>query len=114
MFWVLLIYWLILIACLFGKYVKEMQQMVLKQRNLLMRSMTLKIGKGVCQGLYCHPAYLTYMQSTTCKIPGWMKHKLELRLPGEISTTSDMQITPPLWQKPRGTKAPLDEGERGQ
>ena len=83
---------------------KEMQQTVLKQRNLLMRSMTLKIGKGVCQGLYCHPAYLAYMQSTTCKIPGWMKHKPELRLPGEISTTSDMQITPPLWQKPRELK----------
>ena len=45
---------------------------------------------------------------------GWMKHKLESTLPGEISTTSDMQITPPLWQKPRGTKAPFDEGERGQ
>ena len=59
MFWVLLTYWLILIAGLFGKYVKEMQQIMLKQTNLLMRSMTLKIGKGVRQGLYCHPAYST-------------------------------------------------------
>ena len=59
MFWVLLTYWLILIAGLFGKYVKEMQQIMLKQRNLLMRSMNLKIGKGVPQGLYCHPAYST-------------------------------------------------------
>ena len=53
-------------------------------------------GKGVCQGL---PAYLTYMQSTLCKIPGWMKHKLESRLPGEISIISETQTTPPLRQK---------------
>ena len=49
--------------------------------------------------LLCHPAYLTYMQSTSCEMPGWMKHKLESRLPGEISVTSDMQMTPCLWQK---------------
>ena len=48
---------------------------------------------------YRHPAHLTSMQSTSCEIPGWMKHKLESRLPGEISITSDMQMTPPLWQK---------------
>ena len=48
---------------------------------------------------YCHPAYLTSMQSTLCEMPGWMKHKLESRLQGEISITSDMQMTPPLWQK---------------
>ena len=52
-------------------------------------------GKGVRQGVYCRPAYLTYMQSTSCKMPGWMKHKLESRFPGEISITSDMQMTPP-------------------
>ena len=57
----------------------------------------LKIGKGVHQS--CHPAYLTYMQSTSCKRPGWMKPKVESRLPGEISITSDMQMTPSLWQK---------------
>ena len=51
----------------------------------------LQIGKGVCQGIYCHPAYLTCMQSTSYEIPGWMKHKLESRLPGEISITSDIQ-----------------------
>ena len=56
-------------------------------------------GKGVRKAAYCHPAYLTYMQSTSCEMPGWMKHKLESRLPGEISITSDMQMTPPLWQK---------------
>ena len=54
------------------------------------------IGKGERQG---YPAYLTYMQSTSCEMLGWMKHKLESRLPGEISITSDMQIPPPLWQK---------------
>ena len=56
-----------------------------------------QIGKGVGQG--CHPAYLIDMQSTSCKMLDWMKHKLESRLPGEISITSDMQMTPPLWQK---------------
>ena len=55
-----------------------------------------KLGKGYIKAVYCHPAYLTYMQSTSCKMPGWMKHKLESRLPGEISTTSDMQLTPTL------------------
>ena len=51
------------------------------------------------KAVYCHPAYLTYMQSTSCEMPGWMKHKLESRLPGEISITSDTQRIPPLWQK---------------
>ena len=58
-----------------------------------------KLGKEYIKAVYCHLAYLTYMQSTSCKIPGWMKHKLESRLPGEISITSDMQVTSPLWQK---------------
>ena len=57
-----------------------------------------KLGKEYVKAVYCHPAYLTYMQSTSCEMPGWMKHKLESRLPGEISITSDIQI-PPLWQK---------------
>ena len=57
-----------------------------------------KSGKEYVKAVYCHPAYLTYMQSTSCEMPGWMKHKLESRLPEEIST-SDMQMTPPLWQK---------------
>ena len=59
----------------------------------------LKLGKEYVKAVYCHPAYLTYMQSTSCEIPGLMKHKLESRLSGEISITSDMQMTPPLWQK---------------
>ena len=58
-----------------------------------------KIGKEYVKTAYCHPAYLTYMQSTSCEITSWMKHKLESRLLGEISITSDMQMTPPLWQK---------------
>ena len=55
-----------------------------------------KLGKEYVKAVYCHLAYLTYMQSTYCEMPDWMKHKLESRLPGEISITSDMQITPPL------------------
>ena len=58
-----------------------------------------KSGKEYVKAVYCHPACLTYMQSTSCEMPGWMKHKLESRFPGEISITSDMQMTPPLWQK---------------
>ena len=58
-----------------------------------------KLGKENVKAVYCHPAYLTYTQSTSYEMPGWMKHKLESRLPGEISITSDMQITPALWQK---------------
>ena len=58
-----------------------------------------KAGKEYIKAVYCHSAYLTYMQSTSCEMPGWMKHKLESRLPGETSITSDIQMTPPLWQK---------------
>ena len=58
-----------------------------------------KLGKKYIKAVYRHPAYLTYMQSTSWETLGWMKHKLESRLPGEISITSDMQMTPPLGQK---------------
>ena len=58
-----------------------------------------KLGKEYDKDLYCHPAYLTSMQNTSCEMPGWMKHKLESRLLGEISITSDMQMTQLLWQK---------------
>jgi len=58
-----------------------------------------KSGKEYVKVLYCHPAYLTYLKSISCEMPAWMKHKLESRLSGEISITSDMQMTPPLWQK---------------
>ena len=53
-----------------------------------------KSGKEYIKGVYCRPAYLTYIQSISCEMLGWMKHKLESRLPGEISITSDMQMTP--------------------
>ena len=58
-----------------------------------------KLGKEYVKAIYYHPPCLTYMQSTSCVMLGWMNHKLESRLPGEISTTSYLQITPPLWQK---------------
>ena len=63
-----------------------------------------QIGKEDIKVVYCHPAYLIYMQSTSCKMLGWMKHKLESRLPGEMqickyADASDMQMTLPLWQK---------------
>ena len=56
-----------------------------------------KLGNEYVKAVYCYPAYLTYMQNTSHEMPGWMKHKLESRLPGEISLTSDTQMTPPLW-----------------
>ena len=58
-----------------------------------------KLGKEYMKAVYCHPAYLTTMQSISRETLGWKKHKLESRLPGEMSTTSDMQMTPPSWQK---------------
>ena len=58
-----------------------------------------KLVKEYVKAVYCHPSYLTYMQSTSCEMLGWMKHKLESRLLGEISITSDRQMTLPLWQK---------------
>ena len=57
-----------------------------------------KLGKEYIKAVYCHPAYLTYVQSTSCEMPGSMKHKLEIRA-GRISINSDMQMTPPLQQK---------------
>ena len=66
-----------------------------------------KLGKEYVKSVYCHLAYLIYMQNTSCEILGWMKHKLELSLLGEISITSDMQMTPPLWQKGEELKSLL-------
>ena len=71
-----------------------------------------KLGKEYVKAVYCHPACLTYMQSTSCEMSDWMKHKLESRLLGEIPITPDMHRTPPKVRKRRGTKEPLDEGER--
>ena len=58
-----------------------------------------KLGKEYVKAVYRYPAYLTYMQNTSCEMTDWMKHKLESSLLGEISITSDMQMQPPLWQK---------------
>ena len=70
-----------------------------QQLELDMEKTGSKLGKEYVKAIYCHPAYLNYIQSTSYEMPGWMKHKLESRLAGEISITSDMQITLPLWQE---------------
>ena len=58
-----------------------------------------ELGKEYVKAVYCHSAYLTSRQSTSCEMPGWMNHKLESTLLGEMSITSAMQMTPPLWKK---------------
>ena len=70
-----------------------------QQLELDMEQTGSKSGKEYVEAVYCHPAYLTCMQSISYEMLGWMKHKLESRLPGEISITLDVQITSPLWQK---------------
>ena len=77
-----------------------LEKTVFQQLELDMEQQTgSKSGKEYVKAVYCHPAYLTYMQSILCEKFSWIKHKLESRLPGEISISSDMQMTPPLWQK---------------
>ena len=70
-----------------------------QQLELEMKQTDSKLGKEYVKAVYCHPAYLTYMQSTSCKMPGWMKHELESRFPGEIAINSEKQMTPHLCQK---------------
>ena len=71
-----------------------------QQLKLAMEQQTgSKLGKEYAKAVCCHSAYLTYMQSTSCKMRGWIKLKLESRFLGEIAITTDMQIIPPLWQK---------------
>ena len=71
-----------------------------QQLELYMEQQTgSKLGKEYVKVVYCHLTYLTYVQSTSLKMPGWMKHKQESRLQGEISITSDMQMTPPYGRK---------------
>ena len=79
----------------------EIYMQVKKQQlELDMEQLTgSKLGKEYVKAVYYHPTYLTYTQSTSWETLDWMKHKLESRLPGEISVTSDMQMAPPLWQK---------------
>ena len=71
-----------------------------------------KWEKEYIKAVYCHPAYLAYMQSTSGEMLGWKKHMLESKLLGKISITSDMQVTPPYGRKRRGTKQSLEESER--
>ena len=73
-----------------------------------------KSGKEYVKAIYCHLVYLSYMQSTSCKRPDWMKHKLESRLPGDVSIISAIQMTHPYGRKQRRAKGPLDESERGE
>ena len=73
-----------------------------------------KLGKEYVKAVYYHPTYLTYMQSISCKMPGWMKHNMESSLLRETSITSDTQMTPSLWQKVKKNKEPLDKGEKGE
>ena len=74
-----------------------------------------KQEKEYVKAVYCHPAYLTSMQSTSRETLGWKKHRLESRLLGGISITSDMQMTLPSWQKVKNNKKePLDESERAE
>ena len=76
-----------------------------QQLELHMEQQTgFKSGKEYIKAIYCHSAYLIYMLSTAYEMLGWMKHKLESRLLGEISITSDMQMIPPLWQKVKKNK----------
>ena len=84
------------LTCLLTNLLKLKKQQLEPNMELQTDS---KLGKEYVKAIFCHPAYLTYMQRTSCEIRGWMKHKLESRLLGEISITSDMQMTPPLWQK---------------
>ena len=87
------------------RFLRICMQVRKQQLELDMEQQTgSKSGKEYVEAVYYHPAYLTYMQSTSWEMPGWMKHKLESRLLGEISITSDMQMTPPLCQKAEETK----------
>ena len=101
-----------------GKFLKEMgipdhltclwdicTQVKKQQLELEIEQQTgSKLRKEYVKAVYCHPAYLTYMQSTSWEMLGWMMHNLESRLPGEIAVTSDMQMTPLLWQKVKRNK----------
>ena len=95
---------------------KEICMQVRKQQlELDMEQQTVsKSGKKYVKAVYRHLAYLTNMKSASWEVPSWMKRKLESRFLGEISITSDMQMTPPFGKKWRRNKEPLDESERGE
>ena len=75
------------------------QQLELDMEQQTGNKTVSKSGKEYVKAVYCYSAYLTYIQSTSCEMPGWMKPKLESRLLGEISITSGMQMIAPLWKK---------------
>ena len=78
------------LTCLLRNLEVRKQQLILHMEQ----QTDSKSGKEYIKTVYCHPVYLTDMKSTSCEMLGWMKHKLESRLPGEVSITSDMQMTP--------------------
>ena len=78
-------------TCLLRNLYADQETMVRTRRET---ADSFKIGEEYNKAVYCHPAYLTSLQSVLCEKPGWMNHRLESRLPGEISTTSDMQMIP--------------------
>ena len=85
---------------------KEICMQVKKQQlELVIKQQTGSKSEKEYKAVYCLPAYLTYMKNTSCEMSGWMKHKLKSRLLGEISITSDMQMTPPLWQSEEELKS---------
>ena len=96
------------LTCLYMQVRKQQLELDMEQQT------GSKLGKEYVKAVYCHPAYLTCIQNTSCEMPGWMKHKMESRLPGEISITSDKQIHHPYGRKWRRTKEPADESERGE
>ena len=98
------------LTCLL-KYLFASQEATVRTRHVTMD--WFKLGR-VCQGYILSPVHLTSMQSTSWEMLGWMNHKLESRFLGEILITSDMLMTPPLWQKAKRTNEPLDEGRRGE
>ena len=87
------------LTCLLINVQKQQLELDMEQQT------DFKPGKEYVRAVYCHPAYLTDIQSTSCEMSGWMKHKLESRLLGDISITSDMQMTPPLWQSEEELKS---------
>ena len=87
---------------------KQQLELDMKQQSVC------KSGMEYVKAVYCHPAYLTYMQSTSWETLDWIKHKLESRLLGEISITSDMQMTPPFYGRKQRTKESLDKSEKGE
>ena len=86
-----------------------------QQLELDMEQQTgFRLGKEYVKAVYCHPACSTYMQSTSSEMLGWMKHKLKLRLLGDISVISDTQMTPPLWQKTEELRASMKVKEESE